>query len=164
MSLFNVLKKKKQKEVKTEIPVKDKVVLQEEKEDKKERSVQKHQPKAGPPLSEKTQKAKAITPKPIKKSTKRKEERFSHIILMPRITEKASLQSGGNSYTFNIAPNANKIQVKQAVKEIYDVEPVRVNIINMKPKKKIVRGIKGKAPSFKKAIVFLKKDDTIEFI
>ena len=149
MALFNILKKKKQKEEKTEIPVKDKVVSQKEKEDRKEKS--------------KTPEAKK--PRSKKETVKgKKEERFSHIILMPRITEKASLQSRGNSYTFNIAPSANKIQVKQAVKEIYNVNPVRVNIINMKPKKKIVRGIRGKVASFKKAIVFLKEGDTIEFI
>ena len=98
------------------------------------------------------------------KTPKSKGESFSHILLRPRITEKASLQSGGNSYTFDIAVNANKIEVKRAIREIYGISPIKVNVINMKPKKKIIRGIKGRAASFKKAVVFLKDGDSIEFI
>ncbi|MBI2047839.1 MAG: 50S ribosomal protein L23 [Parcubacteria group bacterium] len=84
--------------------------------------------------------------------------------MRPRITEKASTQSGGNSYTFEVARHANKIQIKQAIKEVYNVEPVKVNVISMKPKQKIVRNTLGKTSSYKKAVVFLKDGDTIEFI
>lgn len=116
-------------------------------------------------ITEKSQdipkKQKTITPKKLRKY---KGERFSHVIIRPRITEKASLQSGGNSYTFNVARRANKIEIKKAVEEVYGVEPVKVNIINMKQKRKIVRGTKGVEPSFKKAVVFLKDGDSIEFV
>ena len=93
-----------------------------------------------------------------------KGERFSHILVRPRISEKAALQSGGNSYIFDVAQSANKIEIKKAIKEIYNVLPVKVNVLNVKPKQKIVRGVLGRTSSFKKAIVFLKDGDTIEFV
>ncbi|MBI2109097.1 MAG: 50S ribosomal protein L23 [Parcubacteria group bacterium] len=93
-----------------------------------------------------------------------KTEKFSHIIIRPRITEKASAQSGGNSYTFEVSKSANKIQIKNAIQEVYGVEPIKVNVINAKPKAKMVRNIWGKTASYKKAIVFLKDGDSIEFV
>jgi len=98
------------------------------------------------------------------KVKKGKKERYSNVLIRPRITEKASTQSGGNSYTFNISRRANKTEVKKAMEEIYNVQPIKVNIVNVKPKRKIVRGTKGATPAFKKAIVFLKDGDSIEFI
>lgn len=113
---------------------------------------------------QKTRKTKDAPQRPPRAESGKKGERFSHIIIRPRITEKAGVQSGGNSYTFEVALHANKIQIKKAIKEIYNVEPVRVNIVVVKPKRKIVRNRWGKTASFKKAIVFLKEGDTIEFV
>ncbi len=100
----------------------------------------------------------------VRENAKENIEQYSRIIVRPRITEKASMQSGGNSYTFDVLRGANKIQIKKAIKEIYGVLPAKVNIVYMKPKRKVVRNTAGSAASFKKAIVFLKDGDTIEFI
>ncbi len=92
----------------------------------------------------------------------KKGERFSHILIRPRVSEKAALHSGSNSYVFDVARNATKIEIKKAIKETYNVMPIQVNVINVKPKQRFIRGVVGKTTHFKKAIVFLKEGDSIE--
>ena len=86
------------------------------------------------------------------------------VIRNPRITEKAAYASDKNVYTFDIAPRASKIEIVKAIKAIYNVTPVKVNVVAI-PKKRVVRkntlGVKGGG---KKAYVFLKKGDKIEFV
>ncbi len=89
---------------------------------------------------------------------------FESILKRPRITEKASVLAEENMYVFEIDKRANKSLVKMAVKELYKVSPVKVNIINSPAKVKISRGKKGVKPGKKKAVVYLKKGDTIEII
>lgn len=89
---------------------------------------------------------------------------LSWVIISPRITEKAAYLTGANGYTFNISPLANKIQVKQAIKNIYKVDPVSINIVNKKSREAVVRGRKVHKSGAKKAIVYLKKGDKIEFV
>ena len=86
------------------------------------------------------------------------------VIKKPRITEKAAVISSDNAYTFDVDPAANKIQVKQAIKEQYKVTPVKVTIINKKAHKETRRGRVMHVRGTKKAMVFLKKGDTIEFV
>jgi large subunit ribosomal protein L23 len=86
------------------------------------------------------------------------------VIRNPRITEKAAYASDKNVYTFDIAPRASKIEIVKAIKAIYNVTPIKVNVVAI-PKKRVVRkntlGVKGGG---KKAYVFLKKGDKIEFV
>lgn len=86
------------------------------------------------------------------------------VIKNPRITEKAAYASDNNVYTFDVATRTTKIEVAKAVKDIYNVEPVKVNIVAI-PKKKVYRrdGV-GVKRGGKKAYVFLKKGDKIEFV
>ncbi len=83
------------------------------------------------------------------------------IILKPRVTEKSSILQEEGIYTFNIASNATKQEVKKEVKKIYKVMPVKVNIVNTSPKKVFTRGRWGKKGGVKKAYVFLAKGDKI---
>lgn len=85
----------------------------------------------------------------------------STIILAPRITEKASQQSMVNAYTFIVAKNATKHTVLAEVKKEYKVTPLAINITNMPTKNTFIRGKHGTQAGIKKAIVFLKKGDTI---
>jgi large subunit ribosomal protein L23 len=85
----------------------------------------------------------------------------SSVIIAPRITEKASLQSNVNAYTFVVAPNATKLSVAAEIKKTYKVTPTKVNITNIAPQTTFVRGKWGKDAGMKKAVVFLKKGDTI---
>ena len=92
---------------------------------------------------------------------------FSHsgTILKPRITEKSGDASQKlNAYTFEIKPSASKNEVAKAVKELYKVTPIKINITNLPRKRILSRGKKGWSGGVKKAVVYLKKDDKIEFI
>lgn len=88
------------------------------------------------------------------------------VIVGPRITEKAIGQNEKNVYTFEVRRDATKYQVRDAVKSLYNVTPVKVNIVNKKPAKRFV-GSRGKAKhvkGMKKAYVYLKKGDTINLV
>lgn len=83
------------------------------------------------------------------------------IILKPRVTEKAAILQEEGIYTFDIAPSANKQEVKKEIKRLYKVTPTKVNIAKTEPKKVFTRGRWGKKGGVKKAYVFLKKGDKI---
>jgi len=87
-----------------------------------------------------------------------------NIILRPRITEKASDKAEDNVYVFEVSPNANKVQIKEAIKNIYKVDAVKVNITKTPSKTIFSRGKKGVKTGGKKAYVYLKKEDKIEII
>lgn len=77
------------------------------------------------------------------------------IILQPLITEKSTALIEENKYTFVVGKNANKIEIKKAVEELFDVEVRAVNTINMKGKKRRVGVHQGYRPDWKKAVVTL---------
>lgn len=92
------------------------------------------------------------------------------IIKKPVITERSMekiYDRQGNEikrYTFKVDVNANKIEIKKAVEEIFGVEVEKVNTMNVLGKKKRMGRNEGRRPSWKKAIVTLKKDSkAIEF-
>jgi large subunit ribosomal protein L23 len=78
------------------------------------------------------------------------------------VTEKAGILSESNAYAFEVAKTATKNQVLKEVIKLYKVTPIKVNMINVKPKKVFARGKRGQTTSMKKAYVFLKKGDTID--
>ncbi len=82
----------------------------------------------------------------------------------PRITEKASNLSGGDVYTFNVSSSANKKEVEKAIFAIYKVKPVKVNILKVQRKSVFWKGRTGARGGGKKAVVYLKKGDKIEFV
>jgi len=90
------------------------------------------------------------------------------ILLEYRVTEKAAnLSANFNQYTFEVAPNANRIEVARAVAKVFEVGVVNVNILNKKPKRKVDRSRRGKVGTkggHKKAIVTLKQGDKIELV
>lgn len=88
------------------------------------------------------------------------------VLKRPYITEKSSNASAQKKpgYTFEVNSDFNKNEVQKAVKDVYGVTPIRVNIINAKEKQVFSRGKWGVKSGFKKAIVYLKKGDKIEFV
>jgi large subunit ribosomal protein L23 len=87
------------------------------------------------------------------------------IIKKPRITEKSGIQAEAlGVYTFEVTDNANKKNIAKAVKELYKVTPVKINITNLPAKKVFSRGKVGRKSGVKKAVVYLKKGDKIEFV
>jgi large subunit ribosomal protein L23 len=91
---------------------------------------------------------------------------LSSVIVSPRITEKAVGQSENNVYAFVVRKDANKHLVRDAVKSLYNVTPVKVNIVNKKPAKRMVgsRGREKHVAGMKKAYVYLAKGDTINLV
>ena len=88
--------------------------------------------------------------------------RDDQIILRPIMTEKSTmLRDAYNKYSFIVHKDANKILIKNAIKNLFDVTPLKVNIINIRGKKKRVRYKFGYTSSFKKAIITLKQGDKI---
>ena len=86
------------------------------------------------------------------------------IIVKPIITESSMEGLADRKYTFKVAKDANKIEIKKAVEEIFKVKVEAVNTVNMKSKPKRVRMVPGKTASWKKAIVTLAEDSaSIEF-
>lgn len=88
------------------------------------------------------------------------------VILSPRVTEKAISQNENSVYTFVVRRDATKYQVRDAVKSLYNVTPVKVNIVNKKPAKRLVgsRNRMKHVPGMKKAYVYLKKGETINLV
>ncbi|MCM8824353.1 MAG: 50S ribosomal protein L23 [Candidatus Omnitrophica bacterium] len=85
------------------------------------------------------------------------------IIKLPLINEKSEKMGVFNKYVFVVDRRANKIEIKKAIEDIYNVNVRDVNIINMKGKSKRIRwGQEGKTSSWKKAIVTLKKGEEIK--
>lgn len=85
------------------------------------------------------------------------------IIKAPVITEKSvAMMQDENVYTFEVDKRANKIQIKDAIKEIFDVEVERVNIINSKPKTKRMGRYVGKTNNVRKAMVKVAEGSKIE--
>ncbi len=98
------------------------------------------------------------------KNTQEKNHILS-IVKKPRITEKAGLKSESqNVYTFEVVSGATKKTVGEAIRLIYKVNPIKINIVNLPAKKVTARGRKGVKQAVKKALVFLKKGDKIAFI
>ena len=86
------------------------------------------------------------------------------ILKSPRITDKASFAYEQNVYTFDVDSSANKTEIAKAVFATYKVKPVKVNILAIPRKIDSLRGRKSVSGLGKKALVYLKKGDKIEFI
>ncbi len=86
------------------------------------------------------------------------------IIKNPRVTEKASFSQEQNVYTFDVSASANKTEIKKIIFALYKVKPIKVNVLSV-PKKNIMsKGKAGVKGGGRKALVYLKKGDKIEFI
>jgi len=86
------------------------------------------------------------------------------IIKNPRVTEKASFSYEQNVYTFDITESATKPEIKKAIFALYKVHPVKVNVLSVPKKTVMSKGKEGTKGGGKKALVYLKKGDKIEFI
>lgn len=92
------------------------------------------------------------------------EERMLNIILAPYISEKTSvLGDKNNQYAFKVMPNANKVEVKQAIEKLFNVVVDKVRIMNVKPKTRRTRNGVGKISGWKKAYICLAKGHDIDF-
>ena len=83
-------------------------------------------------------------------------------IIRPIITEKATILSEQNKTVFKVHKRANKINIKKNIEKLFKVNVLKVNIINKKSKIKLKQGKLSKKTGYKKAIVTLKKGQSID--
>ncbi|MBN2537204.1 50S ribosomal protein L23 [candidate division WOR-3 bacterium] len=87
----------------------------------------------------------------------------SRVIEGAIVTEKAErLKATESTYTFRVATGANKIQIRQAVERLFKVHVTRVRVLNLMGKERRMGAFKGRRPDWRKAMVTLKKGETIE--
>jgi large subunit ribosomal protein L23 len=113
-------------------------------------------------------KAKSVVAQKAPNTKTDSKGKLSNVILRPRITEKGAIVADEvNAYVFDVEPTATKASVKQAIQQIYKVSPIKVAIAQIPDKKVRVRGQRRKTgvrTGGKKAFVYLKKGDKIEFV
>jgi large subunit ribosomal protein L23 len=83
-------------------------------------------------------------------------------ILSPLVTEKSTNLSEHNKVIFKVPNGANKKNLKSNIEKIFKVNVTKINIINKKSRIKVARGKKVKVSGFKKAIITLKKGQSID--
>jgi large subunit ribosomal protein L23 len=84
------------------------------------------------------------------------------IIKKPIITEKSMKGTQFNKYTFRVIPEANKIEIRKAIQEIFNVKVLKVHTLNVHGKTRKRGRYEGTTPDWKKAIVTLKEGDKIQ--
>ena len=83
-------------------------------------------------------------------------------ILSPLVTEKSTNLSDQNKIVFKVPSSANKKNLKTNIEKIFKVNVIKINIINKQNRSKLTRGRKVKVSGFKKAIITLKKGQSID--
>ncbi|MEN3976161.1 50S ribosomal protein L23 [Emcibacter sp. SYSU 3D8] len=84
------------------------------------------------------------------------------LLLKPVVTEKSTVGVENNQVTFKVALNATKPEIKEAVETVFGVKVNAVNTLRQQGKVKRFRGVVGKRPDYKKAIVTLAEGETID--
>ena len=87
---------------------------------------------------------------------------YTDIIIAPVVTEKSAQAAKKNVYTFKVAKDSNKIEIKKAITAAFGVKVESVKTLNTKPKDKRVGKHTGKTKTYKKAIVTIKDGESID--
>ena len=89
---------------------------------------------------------------------------FDHLntIISPNITEKTTYLSEFNKVVFKVHKGASKSSIKKSIEKLFKVNVIKINTINLKGKTKLVKGKKSITSGYKKAIVTLKKGQSID--
>ena len=85
-----------------------------------------------------------------------------NLIKKPVITEKSTANAQFNKYIFEVRNDANKINIKKTIEEIYKVKVQKLNSLNVKSKPKVFKGQRGTRSELKRIIVTLKECNTID--
>ena len=83
-------------------------------------------------------------------------------IISPVVTEKSTNLSDQNKIVFKVPNSSNKNTIKKSIEKIFKVNVTKINIINKQTRNKITRGRKVKVIGYKKAIITLKKGQSID--
>lgn len=88
---------------------------------------------------------------------------YYSVVKRPLVTEKSSaMQSLCNQFTFEVASTANKVEVRKAIETLFSVTVLKVNMVSMPSKARRAFGRPGQTKPWKKAVVTLKKGDSID--
>ena len=87
---------------------------------------------------------------------------YTDIIIAPVVTEKSAQAAQKNVYTFKVAKDANKIEIKKAIEAAFNVKVLDVKTLITKAKDKRVGKYAGKTKTYKKAIITLKAGESID--
>ncbi len=85
-----------------------------------------------------------------------------NLIKKPVITEKSTANAQFNKYIFEVRNDANKINIKKTIEDIYKVKVQKLNSLNVKSKPKVFKGQRGTRSELKRIIVTLKEGNTID--
>ena len=85
-----------------------------------------------------------------------------NLIKKPVITEKSTANAQFNKYIFEVRNDADKINIKKTIEEIYKVKVQKLNSLNVKSKPKVFKGQRGTRSELKRIIVTLKEGNTID--
>ena len=85
-----------------------------------------------------------------------------NLIKKPVITEKSTANAQFNKYIFEVRKDANKINIKKTIEEVYKVKVQKLNSLNVKSKPKVFKGQRGTRSELKRIIVTLKEGNTID--
>ena len=85
-----------------------------------------------------------------------------NLIKKPVITEKSTANAQFNKYIFEVRNDANKINIKKVIEDIYKVKVQKLNSLNVKSKPKVFKGQRGTRSELKRIIVTLKEGNTID--
>ena len=86
---------------------------------------------------------------------------IGRVIIAPVVTEKSNIMRESHKYVFRVDSRANKLQIMQAVRDLFGVHPVSCNVITVTRKPKRVRYREGYTSSWKKAIITLRPEEKI---
>ena len=86
---------------------------------------------------------------------------YEDILIEPVLSEKANMLREQGKYVFRVAQSANKVQIKEAVRRLFNVHPVSCTVMVVGGKPKRLRNRPGYTATWKKAIVRLAKDEKI---
>jgi large subunit ribosomal protein L23 len=86
---------------------------------------------------------------------------YQSVLIEPVLSEKSNLMREDGKYVFKVDSRADKLLVMEAVRQLFKVTPVSCRIINVTSKPKRLRGRPGRTAEWKKAIVTIKKGETI---
>lgn len=155
MGLFDKIFRKSQKSAQSPLvsgkPVKD----QKEAKAKEEMSLAE--------LKEKKAKLDATSGKTVVKAAHKEDTKNAYRVLSkPLVTEKGTYLGVQDKYIFEVATRTNKIEIKKAIKALYGVSPVSVNIINLSGKNVRYGRSRGRTKDKKKAIITLSKGQSLE--
>jgi len=113
---------------------------------------------------------KAVKQEPIIEEKKEKREDKlitginSHVLVCPHVTEKATDLAASNQYVFKVFPDANKIEIKKAIENLYKVKVISVKVIKIAGKARRLGRGQGWKKGYKKAIIKVRAGQKIEAV